>query len=73
MFKKYADWVFYSLIIGFTLFAGGYQLAEHNYDKQFEPGHTYFFTKSDLNLDLWGDNITVTYHKDNVRIVKESN
>lgn len=69
---KIAKAIFSILIISGALFAGGYQLAEHNYDKQFQEGHTYFFSESNVNLDIWGDNITITYHEDNVRIIKEA-
>lgn len=67
---KIAKAVISILIISGALFTGGYQLSEYNYEKQFQDGHTYINSTNDVNFDMWGDNITITYHGDNVRIIK---
>jgi hypothetical protein len=45
-----------------------YQHNEHKLE--YRPGEIYNFTLSNITLDLWGDNITVIYHYDNINFVK---
>lgn len=47
-------------------------IYQHNESKlEYSPGQTYYFTLSNVNLDLLGDNITVTYHHNGVKFIRE--
>jgi len=68
-FKQY--WVFILLGLIWLPICILSLVWQHNENKlEYHPGGEYNFTLSNVTLDLWGDNITVKYHYDNVKFVK---
>lgn len=68
-FKQY--WVFILLGIIYLSICILSLIWQHNENElEYRPGETYFLNLSNVNLDLVGDNITVTYQYDNVKFIK---
>ena len=68
-FKQY--WVFILLgILWLPIFVIGIVYQHNEHKLEYRPGETYNFALSNVNLDLLGDNVTVTYQYDNVNFIK---
>lgn len=69
-FKQY--WAL--ILLGFLYFGTGILLLVHQHNEnklEYHPGEEYNFTFSNVTLDLWGDNVTVIYHYDNIEFIKQ--